>query len=110
MRDLITDKSDPRLTSRGIFDPMDIKKINGNELNGSKNGKGWEKCSHPISNDEVWLTPGERRLLGVVTGEVSRCPACGGSQNMHLGALGDREYERCRDCGMVFVNGRAISV
>lgn len=88
--------------------PYDMVELLG--LNGSKRGSGWEKCSHPITDDEVWLTPGERRLIGVVTGEVSRCPACGGSQNMHLGALGDREYEKCRDCGMVFVNGEAINV
>lgn len=89
---------------------MDIKSINGNELHGSKRGKGWEKCSHPITNDEVWLTPGERRLIKVITGEYSNCPACGGNQNMHLGALGGNEYERCRDCGVVFINGGEVNV
>lgn len=79
-------------------------------LNGTKNGKGWEQCSHPISNDEVWLTPGERRLLNMVTSEFSNCPACGGNQLMHLGALGKNEYERCRDCGITLINGEFINV
>ena len=88
----------------------DISLKNQIDQNGSKIGDGWEQCSHPTTNDEVWLTPGERRLLNVITSEYSNCPACRGNQLMHLGALGDKEYERCRDCGMTFINGEALDV
>lgn len=76
-------------------------------LNGTKNGGGWEQCSHPITNDEVW---GEEEItdeliqdvLGGVSGEMSNCPACHGNQKMFLGTLGKSAYARCRDCGTIF--------
>ncbi len=89
---------------------MDIKKINGNELHGSKVGDGWEQCSHPMTDEYVWLSPGERRLLNMVTGEYGPCTECGGNMNMHLGMIGQNEYSRCRECGTPFVNGEALNV
>jgi hypothetical protein len=87
---------------------MDIFKENGNELHGTKTGDGWERCSHPITNEEVFLSRGERRLLNMITSEFETCPACGGSQNMILGYIGRNQYSRCRDCWTPFVNREAL--
>jgi len=76
-------------------------------LNGTKNGNGWEKCSQPISNDEVWGSfdyDELDNLLAGISGEYDRCPSCRDFSRMILGTLGNIEWSKCRACGMVFAD------
>jgi hypothetical protein len=79
---------------------MDIRKINGNELHGSKKGNGWEKCGEPVLGRDIPDALIIEVMLETEYAPVEVCSFCSG-QKFVLGRLSNRQYLQCRDCGIM---------
>ena len=95
---------------------MSLRKVRKRYLHGTKVGNGWEKCSEPISNKEVFWKDITNKLIEDVIGFMpendapEQCSACGGAKYVLgrlvlVGQVGHNTYQnmqylRCRDCGV----------
>ena len=73
-------------------------------MHGSKKGAGWENCTKPITNKEVWGEDIPDKLIADVMfeteyGPLETCSVCRGQKHI-LGRLGNKQYLQCRDCGV----------